>query len=288
MMTFFTLNFFLLYILFPLIGLIIGVVLFFVGKKTNLLKGKKEIIFFLLSCFLLPVPALLGFINYHFMPYGYWALLLLYLGLGVLFMPLLKKYVTDWEDKPYYVEILCISAVMVVAAMFFSLIFNLSNELQYGWWACTSLLPFMFPSLFWKAYKEYLAIPAEVYDVWKYEEEEEISLENIDRNKIIVVELELFKQVKDTKPFTIQVKSSENMQFGSWFKMCIDDYNKKSPSSPIAATGADTAGWMFYVISAILGRQKHIDPALTFGKNKIKQRNFIIAKRVSHQENEIT
>jgi len=282
-------TFFKLYILFPLIGIVVGGVMFFVGKRTGLLKGKKEIIFFLLSCLLLSIPALLGFIDYYFMPYAYIVLSAVYLLLGMLYLRLLKTYIDDWDSKPYYAEILCVAVVMIVGAMFFSLIFNLCNELQYGWWACTCLLPFMIPSLFRKAYNEYLAIPAEVYAIWSYwsnDEKGEKMLEDIDYNKIIVVELELFKQIDDVKPFNVKVKASENMSFGAWFKKFIDDYNKKSPSNPIAYTGGDDSyGWIFYVITSVLGRKKHINPIATFGKNKIKEHNVIIAKRVVEQKN---
>ena len=280
------LDFILLYVLFPVIGIIVGVVMFLVAKKAGLIKKSKTIVYLIAACVLLAIPALFGFIDYHFMPYFYIGLLIIYLLLGLLHLKLSKEYIGDWSSKPYYVEFLCVLVMTIIGAAFFSLIFNLCNELQYGWWACTGLLPFIFPSLYRKTYQSYLAIPLEVYTSWSYDKEErEMVSEYMDSNKIIVVELELFKQVEDIEPLNIKAKASDNMPFGVWFKLFIDDYNKKSPSSPISYTGdEDSYGWIFYVVTAILGRKKYIDPELTFGKNKIKEQNVIIAKRTMYQE----
>ena len=77
------------------------------------------------------------------------------------------------------------------------------------------------------------------------------------------------------------------MLFGVWFKSLIDDYNRKLPSSQIAHTddNHNSYGWVFYVVTAVLGRKRHIDPELTFEENKVKEKKVIIAKRTTYQEN---
>lgn len=278
-------KFILLYLLMPIISVILGGVMFFIAKKNKLLSNKKAIFYFLLSCLILAIPALLGFIDYWFMPYAYVCLLFLYLILGYVNLIILKKVFSELTEKPYYVEFLCVFVVMFVGIALFSLAFNLCNELQYGLWASTCLLPFIFPSLFRKTHKAYMDIPVEVYKIWSYDKEERgLVEERYDSNKIIVVELELFKQVSDKEPLNIKAKASEDMPFSVWFKVFLEDYNKKSPEGAIVyADFIDSYGWIFYINTAILGRKKYIDPDLSFAQNKIKEENIIIAKRVKRE-----
>ncbi len=279
-------KFVLLYLLMPIIGLILGFVMVIVAKKNKLLGNKKIIFYALLSCLIMVLPALLGFIDYWFMPYAYIGLMILYLILGYINLGVLNKIIDDFKEKPYYVEFLFVFVLMFVSAAFFSLVFNLCNELQYGFWACTCLIPFIFPSLFLKAYQTYMEIPLEVYRIWSYDEEvNEITVDDFDKNSIIVVELEMFKEVEDFEPLNIKAKSSEITPFGPWFKTFISDYNKKSPSSPIAYKDySNSYGWIFYINTSILGRKRYIDPNLSFSKNRIKEKNIIIAKRVRYDE----
>lgn len=278
-------KFILLYLLMPVISVILGGVMLFIAKKNKLLSNKKAIFYFLLSFVILALPALLGFIDYWFMPYVYLCLLVLYLILGFVNLSVLKKVFEGWADKPYYVEFVCVFVTMFVGAGLFSLVFNLCNELQYGLWASTCLLPFLLPSLFFKTHKLYMEIPVEVYKIWFYNKEKRrIVEEKHDTNKIIVVELELSKHMSDAEPLNIKAKASEDVPFGIWFKVFIDDYNKKSPSSGILyADFNDSYGWIFYINTSILGRRKYVDPDLSFAQNKIKEENVIIAKRVQRE-----
>jgi hypothetical protein len=163
------------------------------------------------------------------------------------------------------------------------MIFNLCNELQYGLWACTCLLSFMLPSLFKKTYEKYLEIPAEIYKVLKYKESEELSaLEFLDYNKLMVIELELFKNVNDPTPSKIKAKAPDNMTFGLWFRKFLSDYNKKFPLNPIEVRDHDDYfGWIFYVKRSFFHPRKYIDYELSMAENKIKEKYTIVVKRVS-------
>lgn len=275
-------NFLLLYLLMPITAVLLGAVMFIIAKKNKLLDNKKVIFYFLISIVILVAPALLGFIHYWFMPYAYMGLMILYLFLGYYNLSILKKMIVGLEEKPYYIEFLFVLILMIVSACIFSLVFNLCNELQYGLWACTCLIPFIFASLFLKAYKCYMDIPIEIYQKWSYYDElQEMTAEYFDPEKIIVVELEIFKNVLDMEPLNIKAKSSEITPFGIWFKTFLDDYNKKSPNNPIVfADQANSYGWTFYTLSSIFGRKKYIDASLSFATNKIKEKNVILAKRV--------
>jgi hypothetical protein len=285
-------EFILMYLLFPLIAVVLAAITYIVAKKNQLLSNKKLIFVFLLACLLLALPALLGFIDYWFMPYAYISLQVLYFFLGWYFLKILQSQIKDIKEKPYYVEFLLVFVVMIVAGALFSLVFNLCNELQYGLWACTCILPFIFPSLFRKAYQTFMNIPLEIYTIWSYGTQIEENWDNdlMDSDKITVVEMELFKQVSDTVPLNIKAKAQEDMPFGVWFKVFINDYNIKSSASPIIYSDFENSyGWIFYTITSILGRKRYIDPDLSFVKNKIKEHRVIIAKRTRYEEfNQIT
>jgi hypothetical protein len=269
----------------PLAGILLGGVMLWIAKKNKLLENRLAVYYFFSSCVILAVPAFFGLIDYWFMPKAYLFLSGLYLLLGYFNIRILKKVISNLEEKPYYVEFLCTFFVGITGAALFSLIFNLCNELQYGLWASSCMIFFVFPSLFLKTVAIYLNIPLEVYKTWSYDKETgETDFEYLPSDKIIVVELELFKQVSDKKPLNIKVKASEEMPFGLWFKILIDDYNKKSPLSPIACAGNNNYHeWIFYVHSTVLGRKKHIDPDLSFVGNKVREKKCIIAKRVQYE-----
>lgn len=275
-----------LYLLLPLIAIILAVVMSIVAKKNQLLANKKIIIYILLICVILSLPGLLGFIDYWFMPYTYLILQLVYLICGWYFIKIIAFLIKGIKEKPYYVEFLAVFVMLFISAALFSLIFNLCNELKYGLWACTCMLPFIFPSIFGKAYKSFMDIPLEIYKIWSYNREDDpMDSELSELNNIIVVELELFKSVSDNEPLNIKAKASEQMRFGVWFKIFIDDYNKKSPLSPVIYSDMeDSYGWIFYTNSSILGGRKYIDPDLSFFKNGIKEKNVIIAKRTVYEE----
>lgn len=285
-MELFASNFVFTYLLFPVIGFILGGLMFFIAKKNELLSNKKLIFYFLAAVILIALPALLGFIDYWFMPYAYIGLQVVYFFLGWYNLKILEWLIKDINKKPYYIEFLFVFVIMFAGAALFSLVFNLCNELQYGLWACTCVLPFIFTSVFRKAYHIFMDIPLEVYKTWSYYEQSGgfADSDTIDNNKITVIEMELFRQEADKKPLNIKVKASEDMPFGTWFKVFIDDYNKKSPGSPIVYTDSDdTYRWMFYTTTSFWGRKKYIDPTLTFAGNKIKEHRIVIAKRTQSE-----
>ena len=70
------------YLPYPILGLIpvgLGV---FIAKKNALLGNKRLVGYTIGAIVILTIPALLGFLDYGFMPYGYVFLAMLYLLLG--------------------------------------------------------------------------------------------------------------------------------------------------------------------------------------------------------------
>lgn len=281
-------SFFTSYLFMPLLALIFAFVAYFAAKKNKLLRNKKIIFYVLLASLLLSLPALLGFIDYWFMPYVYISLLVLYAVLGWYNIQLVHHFMPDVEKKPYIIEFLVHFLIMFIGAALFSLIFNLCNELQYGLWACTCLLSFLLPSLYKALFEKYMEIPLEIYKVWKYSNTYDLSpFDKMDYDKLLVMEVEVFKRVNDHAPTKIKAKAPDCMSFGVWFHKFISDYNIKFPKQPIEMSdGAELYGWIFYVKRSFFHRRRYIDYELTIAENKLKEKYTIVAKRVSEQTNE--
>ncbi len=288
------------YLLMPLLAIVFGIIAFFMAKRSKLLQNRKLIFFILLVAVLLSVPALLGFIDYWFMPYIYLSLQLLYLVLGAYNIKWLRYFMnrtkdgkmkTEKEDEKdttsFYVYFLIQFFMMFVGAALFSLVFNLCNELGYGLWACTCVLTFILPPVYWETYKKYLAIPPEIYNEWSYSDNENLSFfESMDYDRLLVMELELFKTVSDAEPFKLKAKAPDNMPFGIWFQKCLYDYNIKFPQNPIAIKDENQNfyRWIFYVKRSFFHPRKYIDHTHTIDENKIKEKYTIVAKRITKIE----
>ncbi len=287
-MSIFAFKFLSTYLLMPILAVLFCIVAGLVAKKSKLLGNKKLIFYILLVSVLLAVPGLLGFIDYWFMPYVYISLALLYLVLGWYNIKWIRHFWPDIEKRSYFVEFFVHFLMMFIGAAFFSLIFNLCNELQYGIWACTCLSTFVFPSLYMQTYRKYLDIPLEVYKEWIFSNNEDFSsFEMMDYNKLLVMEVELFKNVNDLTPTKIKAKAPDNMSFGKWFQKFLTDYNTKFPLTPIQIySDEDAHKWIFYIKRSFFHPRRYIDYELTILENKIKEKYVIIAKRVSEQVEE--
>jgi len=284
------------YLLMPLLAVVFTFVAYLFAKKNKLFSNKKAIFYVLLIGLLLSIPGLLGFLDYEFMPYYYIALFVLYLVIGWFNIGWMRSMIpnlkTDKEEnpKPYIIEFLVYFIIMFIGAAFFSLIFNLCNELQYGLWACTCVFSFIFPSLFYETYQKYMEIPLEVHKIWHYSDSEDLTgFDFMDYNKLMVMELEFFRKVNDPNPTKVKVKAPDNMAFGVWFHKFIIDYNIKFPATPIELFDNDKnkdAGWIFYVKRSFFLPRKYVDYDLTIPENKIKEKHTIIAKRVALEGSE--
>jgi hypothetical protein len=275
----------------PILALIMGFIAYFVAKKNKLLSKRKPIFYLLLIAVILCLPALLGFIPYAFMPYIYIALQILYLILGYYTVLILRRYMLGQIEKKNSFPIIFFFQflIMFIGAALFSTVFNMCSELKYGIWACTCLLPLLFPPLFWETYNRYMSIPLEVYKIWEYKTNDQTVPTLTDYNSLLVMEIELYKTLTDPFPMKIKAKAPPNIAFGPWFKTFITDHNYKFPSAPIVYTHENDGAfysWIFYIKRSFFVPRKYIDHELTIPENKIKEKHTIVAKRIIKQANE--
>ena len=268
------------YLLWPVLGLLLAGLGVFIAKKNALLGNKRLIGYFLGAVLVLVLPALSGFLNYKFMPYGYLWLSVLYMVCGWY-----NRKFTGWvfeDNDKYKTELILTLFILIVSMLFFTVVFNLCNDLKYGLWASTSMLPVLLVSLFMQSYRLYLDIPAPIYKLWKFSDSGSVDLyEHLDFERLNVVSLEVYKQEGDKEPLCLKGKVPDDIPFGVWVKRLIEDYNKKSPLAAIAyKENNEEQNWIFYKHNSVFLPKRYIDCELTVRENRIGEGSFIIAKRV--------
>lgn len=275
------------YLIYPILGLLLVGLGIFIAKKNQLLSNKRFVFYFLISVAVLVLPALLGFLDYNFMPYGYILLSILYIILGAYNIGIVRWVFKGKRDKEYTYrhEIILVSFLVLTSMLFFALVFNLCNELKYGAWAATCILPFVVVSIFMQTYRTFISIPIPVYTVWKYEDTKYPDT-YFDPGTLQVLQIELYKQESDMEAVKLNVKAPDEMEFGSWFRLMIDDYNRKSPQSPIDSYAAEEdGGWMFYMKPSLISPRRYIDFNETVKNNRIRNKHVVVAKRVKEHTN---
>lgn len=268
------------YLIYPILGLLLIGLGIFIAKKNSLLSNKRLIGYVVGAIITLSLPGLLGFLDYDFMPYGYITLSMLYMVLGWYNLRLI-----NWVYKKKYTyrqEVILTVFVQITAMLFFTLLFNLCNDLQYGLWASTSLLSFVFVSLFVQAYHLYLYIPEPIYKLWNFNDSDSVDMyADIDFGRLKVVTLEIYKEDGDQVPLRLKGKVPDDILFGVWIKRLIEDYNKKFPLSPIQhETNEIQDNWIFYRHNSVFLPKHYIDCFLTVKDNRIHENCFIVAKRI--------
>jgi hypothetical protein len=281
-------SFFIRYLLFPIIVLISTVVLTVTNKKNQFINNKKLIVSVLLTGIILAIPGLTGFLNFSFMPWGFILCQLTYLFLGSLYVYLLTKYYAEALLKRKGFIVIATLISILLSVYLFQLLFNYISQVEFGWWGAGSIACFIVPLLFWWAYVSLLGIPSEIYKIWGYPPTPlEINMDHFDFDKLLVLELELYKRSTDLEPLKVKVKAPENMNFGIWFHKFIDDYNLKFAKNPIEFRNQDQEGhkWIFFIKTSFFKRNIFIDPDLDITQNGISEKMTIYAKRVSENVN---
>ena len=281
-------SFFIRFLLFPLIFIVSTAVLSIINKKNQFLNNKRLIVSVLVIGIILAIPGFLGFLNFSFMPWGYIICCIFYILTGTIFVYLLTKYYPKdvLERKVFIFFATLVSAILSV--YLYQLAFNWLSNVRFGWWGAGSIAWFFVPLMFWWAYVSLLSIPSEIYKIWKYPSTPlDINMDHVDFNKLLVLELELYKRSSDPEPLKVKVKAPENMNFGIWFHKFIDDYNLKFSKNPVEFRDEDQDGyrWIFFIKTSFFKRNIFIDPDLDITENGISEKMTIYAKRVTENVN---
>ncbi len=152
------------------------------------------------------------------------------------------------------------------------------------WPFVTSLIPFLIPFLVGQAYHYYVQIPPADYRKWYYPLGGDMpDLDLLDLSKILVLQFEFLKTPTDPNSTNFKAKAPVAMTLGDLFLIFINDYNERTPASPIQYTNAldQPYGWVFTKKTAWWQRPVYFDPDLDFNRNQLTDNATVIARRVS-------
>lgn len=276
------------YVFAPLAVIISTFFLSIFNKKNSLLNNRKLIVWVLVSGLVLSLPGLLGLLRFMFMPWGYIMSMLYALCLGTLAVYLLLKIDQGMIEKSKFFSFFLFLIVIGLAVYLYQLLFDWIGVMDIGLLAGTSVFVSIIPLLFWWTYIDLISIPTEINKIWEYPIYPlDVNIDHLDFDKLLVLELELYKDVNDIEPLKVKVKAPKEMVFGVWFGKFIDDYNLKFPNSSIIYRDSyqQSFKWTFFVKRSVFRRNLYIDPDLTIEQNNVTEKMTIHAKRVSEVVN---
>ena len=275
-------KFFINYLLFPVIVLILGLLSVVIAKKNKLLSDKKAVITVLSTSLLYSLFGLCGLFGMEFMPYVYLFIQFLFLLIGFANQRILQHFIPQLKSNGV---IFVVGLQFFLSWALFAILFNFTNELQYGFWAGTCLLPLLFYPLFVITYQCYLNIPAEIYKIKVYSESEtfEPPHAELDISRVMVVGINVAKYVGDENEVIVNSKALKTFVLGEWFGMIINDYNKQHLDNQVELFDKEGSyGWIFYTERSILKSRLYLDPDLTFESNGLTRNCMIVARRVKN------
>ncbi len=196
----------------------------------------------------------------------------------------IKKYGKKF-NYPIFSSILLQLFVIVASGLVFSIVFDFASERTNGWFFSSAFFTFIIPYFYFLTFEASVAIPVPIYKVWYYPEfPNEIDIDNLDLNRVKVLELEFLKNLNETSTTNFKAKAPEELLFSDWFCMFIQNYNNKYESNPIIThdTQAKAYGWVFYIKPGFFGSKKFIDPDLNISQNNLNEKQIIVCRRVEN------
>lgn len=265
---------------------VLPVVFFAINKANPDLNAKRIILYTLLFAILIGgMGGSFGF--FSLVSESVWLFLLLqilYILLGVFYYRLLKMNFFGYFTYPNISGGLLTFITAALGFIGFILLFDYLCPVDLATHYSMSILMFLIPFFFINTFELLVRIPPEIHKVWYYPlGDEEPDFDDIDLNKIYLVELEFTKSIKDTEVKNYKVKAPLDLKFGDWYRSFLDNYNYKFDQDPIQFLDdqQNPFGWSFTNKPKNLWQSPNfIDPDLTIKQNKITENTVIVAKRV--------
>jgi hypothetical protein len=196
----------------------------------------------------------------------------------------IKKYGKRF-NYPMLSAILLQLFVIFLSGLLFSIVFDFASERSAGWYFGSAYFTFIIPYFYFLTFETSVAIPVPIYKVWYYPEyPNEVDLDNLDLNRVKVLELEFLKNLSETNTTNFKAKAPEELLFSDWFCMFIQNYNEKYEENPIITHDAQgkAYGWVFYIKPGMFGSKKFIDPELNISTNNLGEKQIIVCRRVEN------
>lgn len=279
--------FFFKYLLAPIMAAIMLALMGSLKSVRQKLSMKKVIIFSLLAGLCLGLPSLFGLLRNEFVWGGLILSVIIYLGLGILFLQVVKsKFIKVNDERSPILEILLIVTSSIIGMWVYYLVFDwTSNSLPYTIWAMLNLLWFTIPYFVNRSFLLFRKIQPPIYELWKTPDSvfNRNYWDTIDNFNTKSVKVRIKRKAGDANYAVLSVRLPDGISLGDWFNWFIEDQNKRFPSTPID-TRMDTpeSGWIFYVSKWFEYPLfiRVLDPRLTGTDNQIRKHQTIYIKRV--------
>lgn len=274
------------YLLLPILSIILGIITLLLNKKNQIISNKNLIVFAIVLSFVVALPSIFTFTGTDFIPLYYHIVQIFFLFLGFYYAKKINSFFIN-QNQLYTksMSILVTLIILCIGSYLFSIIFNLFGEFEYGLLASTCTYTISIPIFLNWAYHSMLNIPSEIFKTWKYDtnyKEDHFTSDTIER--VIIIELELSKQVHDKALIKVKAKAPQNFIFGDWFQLFIHDHNIKYCESPIHYYSINNKldEWIFYIKPKFFIDKKHIDFEKTIEENQLTENHTtIVCKRVN-------
>ena len=211
----------------------------------------------------------------------YFLVQLLSLGIGTVHAWLSPRFIPTVTSS-FGRGLVATLLILLLGVAITLLLYRQTGDLASRWPFITSLLPFVIPFLVWQAYQYYQQIPLATYRKWYYPMNGTMpDVDLLDLSKILVIQFEFLKTPNDANSTNFKAKAPVAMPLGDLFLVFINDYNERTPTSPIQyadATGKPS-GWVFTKKTAWWQRAVYLDPALDFNQNQLADNATIMAVR---------
>lgn len=130
-------------------------------------------------------------------------------------------------------------------------------------------------------------VPASMYKLWFYPEDQEMpDLDFVDLSQIEVVQFVFLKRREDPSLTNFTSKAPLDMSLAQLFFIFINDYNEKNSRNTIQFVNEKNLayGWLFYRRQSWPRGRHYFDPDQSFRQNAIQPNELIYAERVAVAE----
>lgn len=247
----------------------------------------KPILWYLLAyAFLFALIGLLVAVNVFNSYTQYFILFqVLFIGLGILHVYTLYKYMKWINEKTFWAEILFTIAVAAIGGLCFMMVYRYFDRQEMDMTMLTAAFSFLIPLFVQYTYKKAIAIPFKILKQWQYPihmeiaEPEEKKLRNL-----LVISFEFLKKTNDRHYTNFRAKAPADMEFGELFYYFINDYNERHPNASIVYLNdtGQASGWVFFKKPKWYTLfTKYIDAEKTIFINNVRENDVIMCMRVS-------
>lgn len=280
--------FFVTHLLLPTLLLFFVLPLALLKQKMPFIKIKEVVCYVLINGIVLALPGLLGFSGNTFSPYWYLIASVIYFLFGLIHLNQIQKRFQG-QDVPKGLakafEVSLTVCNLVLGVYLFVYVFDwLSPFKGYAYIAATSSIFYTIPLLFYYSYVQFLQIPFSIYKTWSYDVNKQVGdFNGVDLTRLMIVTVELTKNVNDGNQFQIKAKTLTNgVTFGDWFQKVLDDYNFKHGTNTIELHDEDGIyyNWIFYTKRSLFHFRSYLDFDLDISKNRLRENDVISCKRV--------